>query len=295
MAIGFTIPLTLHQMTDHTNPTDGQLLFERSEFEQMGQENGQRYWWESDVCRMLGYKPGQGFEKAVGRAMASCTVLGIPVIENFRQEYREVDDDTVADTKLSRFACYLIAMNGDPRKTEVAQAQAYFITWAHAAEKLQGQLEGVVRVVERDDVTNREKALSSAAQAAGVVSYALFQSEGYRGLYNMNLARLKAMKGIPDNRTALDFMGREEMAANLFRITQTEAKIRNEGVRGQAALEHTAFSVGKQVRSAIEEIGGTMPEQLAAHEDIKRVRSSLKQTSKSLKAIDTKKLPKPKK
>jgi len=194
-----------------------------NEFESCGQENGQRYWWQSDLCRLMGYKNGSGFDKAVGRAMAACASIGIPVIDHFKSVYRGDEGDQVSDTKLSRFACYLIAMNGDPGKVEVAQAQAYFVTWAHAAEQLHAQLEGVQRVVERDEVTNREKSLSSTAKAAGVSNYAFFQNKGYLGLYNMPLSRLKEIKGIPDGRTPLDFMGREEMAANLFRITQTEA------------------------------------------------------------------------
>jgi DNA-damage-inducible protein D len=278
---------------DQTLPPDDPMLDAINAFEGCGQENGERYWWQSDLCRLLGYKPGQGFEKAAGRAMATCSGIGLPVVEHFRPAYRDNAGELVSDMKLSRFACYLIALNGDPSKTEVAHAQAYFVTWAHAAEMLFQQMEGVQRVAERDEVTSREKSLNSTAKAAGVENYAFFQNKGYVGLYNMSLARLKELKGIPTDRTPLDFMGREEMAANLFRITQTEAKIKSAQVKGQMALENTAFTVGRQVRQAIAEIGGAMPENLPAREDIKQVRSGLKRANKQISKIDAKQLPKP--
>jgi len=242
---------------------------------------------------MLGYESGAGFEKAKGRAMAACTALGIPIPENFDHCDRQLEDEPHHDCKLSRFACYLIAMNGDPRKPEVAHAQAYFATFAEAARQMALQIEGVERVVIRDDMSDREKSLSGVAKAAGVRDYGLFQNAGYRGLYNMNMGQLKALKGVKDGRTLLDFMGREELAANYFRITQTEAKIRKENVRGQSNLENTAESVGKHVRRTIAQIGGTMPERLVTAEDLKQIKSGLKQTHRQLKKMDAKKKPAP--
>ena len=118
----------------------------------------------------------------------------------------------------------------------------------------------VERVQIREDVSDREKSLSQAASAGGVVDFAYFQNKGYLGLYNMNLASPKLHKGIPSNRLPLDFMGKEELAANLFRITQTEAKIRTNDVRGQRALESAALSIGKKVRTMMIEIRGIAPE-----------------------------------
>jgi DNA-damage-inducible protein D len=279
--------------------TDGIIPFEPvpeddgSTFEESGHDNGFRYWWESDVRRLLGYEPGAPWDKAKGRAMAACAALGIAVQENFLHDTREdADGDPVHDCKLSRFACYLIAMNGDPRKAEVARAQAYFATFAEAARRMAISLDGVERVVVRDEMIDREKSLASAAKHAGVDGargYALFQNAGYRGLYNMNLTQLKMIKGIDGDRTLLDFMGKEELAANLFRITQTESKIRAEKVRGQMNLERTAEGVGKQVRKAIQEIGGTMPERLPPAEDLKTVKSDLKKTARELTKMDVKK------
>jgi len=263
-------------------------------FEEFGHDNGHRYWWESDVKRMLGYTAGPAFDKAKGRAMAACTALGIPIPENFDHCVNDASGEPVQDCKLSRFACYLIAMNGDPRKPEVAAAQAYFATFAEAARQMALQIEGVERMVIRDELSDREKSLTAVATSAGVRDYALFQNAGYRGLYNMNLSKLRRIKGVKDGRTLLDFMGKEELAANLFRITQTEGKIRKENVRGQNNLEATAENVGRHVRRTIEQIGGTMPEQLPPAEDLKRVKSGLKQTHRELQKLDKKRLPRKK-
>ena len=268
---------------------------EQSEFEQLGNENGQRYWWKSDLQRLLGYTSDDSFEKPVGRAMAACTALGISVPENFNHIRRtHPDGREVPDIKLSRFACYLIAMNANPRKEEVAQAQAYFVGLAEFARQYIEKVEHVDRILMRDEMSDRESSLSRTARAADVHDYGLFQNAGYRGLYNMNLGRLKDVKGVPGGRTLLDFMGKEELAANLFRITQTESKIKKEQVRGQRALEQSAESVGKQVRDAIRKIGGTMPERLPIAEDIKKVKSGMKQAHKALQKIDTPKVSRPK-
>ena len=167
-------------------------------------------------------------------------------------------------------------MNANPRKPEVARAQAYFVSLAEFARQFIEETEHVDRVVMRDEMADRENSLARVAKSANVTDYALFQNAGYRGLYNKNLNRLKELKGVPANRTLLDFMGREELAANLFRITQTEAKIKKDNVRGQKALEDTAYGVGQEVRATIRKIGGTMPEDLPISEDIKKVKSGLK-------------------
>lgn len=282
-------------LRDVANPTtifDPNASDEPGGFEEHGHENGQRFWWQSELQELLGYRPGQAFEKAVGRAMAACTALGISVPENFAHTDREVGGERIPDCRLSRFACYLIAMNGDPRKEAVAKAQAYFATFAEAARQMALQIEGIDRVVVRDELSDREKSLSGLAHAHGVKQYALFQNAGYRGLYNMNLKELKRLKSVDSGRSILDFMGKEELAANLFRITQTEAKIRKERVRGQYNLEETAEDVGRHVRKTIAQIGGTMPERLPPAEDLNTVKRGLKKTHRELKKLDSRK-PKP--
>ncbi len=138
----------------------------------------------------------------------------------------------------------------------------------------------------RDDISEREKSLSGVAHAAGVEVYGFFQNAGYRGMYNMDMSRLKRFKQIDTDRSMLDFMGKQELAANLFRITQTEAKIKNEQVRGQNALEFAAHEVGRKVRDTMIQTSGTRPENLPIAEDIKVVKKSLKSARKEFEKID---------
>jgi DNA-damage-inducible protein D len=197
-----------------------------------------------------------------------------------------VDGKLVVDYKLSRFACYLAAMNGDPKKPQVAQAQSYFVAWAEACRLFLEESDGVERVAIRGEISEHERTLSGTAKRAGVTDYALFQNSGYRGLYNMNLREIRRHKGVPDGRSPLDFMGKTELAANLFRVTQTEEKIRGEGIRGQPALERTAENVGRTVRRTMIEISGKRPENLPPAEDIKQVHKKLKSSHREIKKLD---------
>jgi len=228
-------------------------------FEALSNNNGFRFWWASELAVILGYESLHGFRKAVERAMMALTSLNIPVFDNIVQEQREVGGKLVVDYKLSRFACYLAAMNGDPKKPQVAQAQGYFVAWAEACRLYLEQAEGVERVAIRGEITEHERTLSGTAKMAGVVEYGLFQNAGYRGLYNMDLWQLRWHKGVPQGRSALDFMGKTELAANLFRVTQTEEKIRGERIRGQKPLERAAEDVGREVRRTMVKISGRRP------------------------------------
>jgi DNA-damage-inducible protein D len=258
----------------------------KSNFESLGHTNGTRTWWARDLMTALGYQDFSSFERTINRAIRACTTIGIDVFENFQQGSREIDGRSVRDYKLSRFACYLTAMNGDVKKPEVAKAQAYFATVAEAARQYFQGAENVEPVVVRDEMTDGEKSLSSTAKNAGVLNYALFRNAGYRGLYNMDLFQLKKVKGVGD-RSLLDFMGKEELAANLFRITQTEAKINQERIRGQSALEAAATSVGRKVRQTMIAISGNRPEYLPISSDINEVRRGLKKTEKEFARLDS--------
>jgi DNA-damage-inducible protein D len=260
-----------------------------SNFEGSGQENGTRFWWARDFMLMLGYEAFDTFEKAINRASKACLTLNIPLSEAIQQCDREIEGRPSRDYKLSRFGCYLVAINGDIKKPQVAAAQAYFITLAEAFRQYL-QHDGVERVLIRDDITERERVLSGVANDAGVENYAYFQSAGYRGLYNMNLAKIREMRGIERSRSPLDFMGRTELAANLFRITQTEEKIKNENIFGQIRLEQAAEAVGKTVRSAMLASGGTAPERLPKSQDIREVRKGLKGAHKHIDKPKTKRL-----
>jgi DNA-damage-inducible protein D len=259
----------------------------RPSFEDLGRQNGFRYWFARDLMNMLGYADYAIFKRgAINKAMTVCSTLDIDVAANFEQTSRNIDGTTQSDYRLSKFACYLIAMNGDVKKKEVAKAQAYFITVTEAFKRCVHEAQQVERIAIRGEVSQRETSLSSVAKDAGVENFAFFQNKGYLGLYNMPINELKERKGIPSGRSPLDFMGKEELAANLFRITQTEAKIRNEGIQGQVKLEDVAFSVGRQVRQTMEKISGTKPENLPISTDIKTVKSDIKSTQKEFLKLD---------
>ncbi len=181
-------------------------------------------------------------------------------------------------------------MNGDVKKPQVAAAQAYFATIAEAISKHLQCAEDVERIAVRDDVTEREKSLSGVAASAGVTSYPYFQNAGYRGLYNRNISDLKRIKGIPASRSPLDFMGKQELAANLFRLTQTEAKIINHSLSGQKDCEAAAYSVGSKVRETMIKTSGSYPEKLEAAGDIRDIEKGLKAAHKEFRQLDT---PKP--
>jgi len=258
----------------------------RPNFESLARQNGFTYWFARDLMGMLGYTDYNSFKRVINKAMTVCMTLDIACENNFQQVTRDLDGESVPDYHLSKFACYLIAMNGDVKKQEVAKAQAYFITLTEAFKKYVAESGQVERVAIRGEVSEREKSLNAAAKEAGIENYAFFTNKGYLGLYNMNFRKLSEMKGVPSGRSPLDFMGKEELAANLFRITQTEAKIRNENLIGQRLLENAAYTVGRAVRQTMENLSGTKPEDLPLDGDIKEVKSSIKSTQKAFARID---------
>jgi len=264
---------------------------ESPEYEKAAHQNGEKFWYARDFMPMLGYSDFTAFERAVNKAIRACTSLSIPIIEVVSPIERDIEGNGVMqrDYKLSRFGCYLVAINGDVKKPEVAAAQAYFVTLAEAFRQYLQHSGNVERLLVRTDISEREYVLSGVVNAAGATNIAFFQNAGYRGMYNMDLWRIREIKGVPGNRSPLDFMGKQELAANLFRITETEAKIKNENVRGQAALEGAAHQVGKKIRSTMMELSGTRPELLPAAQDIKKVQSGLKKTHREFSKLDKKK------
>lgn len=257
-------------------------------FDDFSRENGVTYWFASDLAMMLGYTGMEQIIKAINKATAVCINLDIPVYDNFIQM---PSPNASNDFKLTRFACYLTVMNGDISNQKVANAQAYFAGLAAEIQAAYHTHDSVNRVYLRGEITSREKTLSHVARTHGVVDYGLFQNAGYRGMYNMNLRQLKARKGLTEkDGTMLDFMGSEELAANIFRITQTEARIRNQNLQGQGQLENAAETVGRSVRNVMIANTGTAPESIKlSQEKIQKVRSSIKKTHKALIKHDKKK------
>lgn len=180
---------------------------DRPSFDDLGRDGQARFWYARDLMVMLGYENYGSFQNAINKAIGTCTTLGIPVLENFVQVQRDIDGQSVQDCQLSRFACYLTTMNGDVREPQIAAAQVYFANTAEAVRAYIQNAENVERVQIRDNISQRERSLSGVARQAGVQQYPLFQNAGYRGMYNMDLRRLKQAKGVDQSRSLLDFMG----------------------------------------------------------------------------------------
>lgn len=255
-------------------------------FESLARENGVVYWTARALMSALGYDSFQSFEQIINKATTVCMSLKLPVIDNFAQTTTEVNGRPVRDYKLSRFACYLVAMNGNVNKPEVARAQAYFAALAEAFEHYVQEAEHVERVQVRSEIADHERGVSSAAKGAGVSDFARFQNAGYLGLYNLPIWKVRELKRVPRDRSPLDFMGKTELAANLFRITQTEEALKRGNVKGQVQAEEVARKAGKIVRDTMEQISGTRPETLPPSQDIREVQKKLKGSAREFRKLD---------
>jgi DNA-damage-inducible protein D len=250
------------------------------------------YWSARDLAPLLGYNKWQNFEVAIQRAMMACEQVGQIVNDHFTDTSKLIDvgkgaQRPVQDYLLSRFACYLIAQNGDPRKKEIAEAQAYFAVSTRRQELAQLLEEQEERLKLRESVSENNKALAQAASQAGVLSqnFGVFQNAGYKGLYGgLGVADVKERKQVDQREDLLDRMGRAELAANDFRITQTEERLRKEGAIGQSNAMEVHNEIGKKVRKAIEDIGGTMPEDLAPEPSLKPLLDAKHRKQKKLRS-----------
>lgn len=244
------------------------------------------YWKARDLFKVLGYTEYGKFIPAIERAKEACKNSKQIVEYHFahvsemikiatgteKEAFRLIDD-----YHLSRYACYLIAQNSDPRKEEVALAQSYFAMQARKQEISDQLLEDRKRVSLRGEMSKHNKKLAEAAKEAGVINYANFQDFGYMGLYGgLRQKDIHSKKKLTKKEEILDRMGSEELAANLFRATQTEAKLKREMIKGQQNANKAHKEVGKKVRQTIKELGGTMPEDLHTPGSIKDSKKRIK-------------------
>lgn len=255
-------------------------------------EYGQEFWYARELARVLEYKDFRNFEQSIFKAMDACKNSGYDIADHFGDATEMVEIGLGAQRgfpsyTLSRYACYLTVMNGDPRKEVIAVGQTYFAVKTRQQELVENydQLsEDQKRLAIRHEMTEHNKSLADAAKMAGVETpqeYAIFQNYGYMGLYGgLKAADIKARKGLKKNQNILDHMGSTELAANLFRATQTDEKLRRENIHGKAAANRTHLEVGKKVRQTIKDLGGTMPEDLPTPEksikQLEREREKLK-------------------
>jgi len=241
-------------------------------------DDGTEFWYARELQKVLGYKEWRNFHTAIDKAKLACEQSGNRVYDHFVGVNKMVSigsgaEREVDDIALTRYACYLIVMNGDPRKEIIAIGQTYFAVKTRQQELIENydQLtEDQRRLRIRREMIEHNKSLAEAAQQAGVVTpkdYAIFQNMGYKGLYGgLGAKDIQARKGLKPSQKILDHMGSTELAANLFRATQTDDKLRREKITGKAEANKTHFIVGQTVRRTIQELGGTMPEDLPTPE-----------------------------
>ena len=274
----------------------GQSLFDEICHED---EQGTEYWLSRELAKVLSYSDYRNFVSVINKAMEACLNSGGTIENHFGDVTEMVSigygvQREIKEIKLSRYACYLIVQNADPSKEVVAIGQTYFAIQTRTQElqeEEQPQLteEEQKRLFLRGEMTRHNAQLAAAAQEAGVktsLDYAVFQNHGYRGLYGgLEAKDIQARKGLKKSQHILDHMGSTELAANLFRATQTEEKIRRERIRGKQNANRVHEEVGAKVRQTIEEIGGTMPEDLPTADSIKRIEKKLNPPARKKKPI----------
>ena len=253
-------------------------------------DNGQEYWSARDFQFILEYKEWRKFSGVIEKAKEACFNSGQKIADHFVQVDKMVTvgsqtERPIIDYKLSRYACYLIVQNADPAKPVVALGQTYFAVQTRKQELIEqadyNQLKGEDerRLFLRDQLRIHNKKLAGAAKDAGVVTpvdYAIFQDHGYKGLYGgLGVKDIHGRKKLKKSQHILDHMGSTELAANLFRATQTEDKIKRDRIKGKEKANQTHHDVGKKVRQTIGELGGTMPEELPSTESISAVKRKL--------------------
>ncbi|WP_044973053.1 DNA damage-inducible protein D [Ruminococcus sp. HUN007] len=237
-------------------------------------EYGEEFWYARELQNVLEYKQWRRFSEVIDKAKQACENSGNTSSDHFANVGKMVDlgsssKRNIDDYMLSRYACYLIVMNGDPRKEVIALGQTYFAVKTRQQELIENYEdldEDQKRLAVRKEMKFHNKSLAEAAQMAGAVTpkdYAIFQNYGYRGLYGgLDAKAIHERKGLKKNQKILDHMGSTELAANLFRATQTDEKLRRDNITRKDEANKTHYEVGAKVRQTIADLGGTMPEDL---------------------------------
>jgi DNA-damage-inducible protein D len=253
-----------------------------SPFERIKRTNDaeMEFWSSREFSTVLGYNDYRNFGAVIEKAKLACFNSGQRIDDHFGDVTEMVEIGSRAKRQLktvmlSRYACYLVIQNADPGKEIVAHGQTYFAIQTRRQELADKEIEEERRLLLREEMRQHNIQLASAAKEAGVVDpkdYALFQNHGYAGLYGgLTQEGIHRKKGLKKSQKILDHMGSTELAANLFRATQAEEKLRREGIKGKERANQTHREVGEKVRKTIRELGGTMPENLPAAESIKKL------------------------
>ena len=256
-------------------------------------EDGNEYWYARELQKVLEYKRWDKFYNVIESAQVACSISNNNVLDHFSQVGKMIHlgkggQRKISDYKLSRYACYLIAQNGDSRKKVIALAQTYFAIQTRKQELLEEEYniltEDEKRFYQRDLTKKGNYSLNQTAKKAGVKNFDKFTNAGYKGLYNGETANdIAKRKGLRYREDILDNMGSVELGANIFRITQTEALLEKQEAPNEIIVTNTHYKVGKTVRKAIEDLGGTMPE------DLPTPNKSLKELEKENKDLIIKK------
>lgn len=252
-------------------------------------ENGVEFWYARELQTILEYMEWRNFNQVIDKAKIACENSGKRVVANFVDVNKTVQLNfgtrEIADIKLSRYACYLIVQNGDPRKEVIALGQSYFAIKTRQQElhdDFNQLTEDQKRLAIRDEIKHHNKSLSESAGNAGVKNFGRFHNSGYKGLYGgLTMQDIHNLKELNEGEHILDFMGSAELAANLFRATQTDEVLRRRNIKGEDLANDTHFNVGRTIRNTMKELGTTMPENLPTpRESIQELKNKQKELEK---------------
>lgn len=251
-------------------------------FEDFSHQNGITYWWASDFMKMMGYPTLIAFTKPINRAMTACLSINIDCHDNFIKADRIIDGNSITDFKLTRFACYMIAINGDIKKPEVARAQVYFAKQAEQINLLLSGSNDVERLITREEIKDGNKSLMSVAKVSGVINFGRFMDAGYMGMYNTGMKKLTVKKGLTPSDKLFDYMGKTELSANLFRIALTEENLRQSNISNEFLANKIHRKVGADIRKMVKDNTGLNPEELPIERRLGDVSKELKKANKQL-------------